>query len=174
MIDTTGSQPSEYDTLQVPVYNVTSRDMRLLLSHAELDPDPDFEYNFARKALWCADGSSALLQCENRSFQIIQTSPGEQGCFALSHALTLRQPSPIVDFLWYPSALRRNPATYCFVASVRECPVKLLDGNDGRLRASYPIVDHRERQIAPHSLLFNLTADKSARFLATVIFGYRN
>jgi WD40 repeat protein len=38
--------------------------------------------------------------------------------------------------------------------------VKLLDASDGRLRASYPIVDHRERFIAPHSLAFNLTADK--------------
>ena len=29
-----------------------------------------------------------------------------------------------------------------------------------QLRASYRIVDHRERQIAPHSLVFNLTAQK--------------
>lgn len=29
-----------------------------------------------------------------------------------------------------------------------------------QLRASYRIVDHRERQIAPHSLAFNLSADK--------------
>jgi hypothetical protein len=29
-----------------------------------------------------------------------------------------------------------------------------------QLRASYTIVDHRERQIAPHSLAFNLTAQK--------------
>ena len=32
-----------------------------------------------------------------------------------------------------------------------------------QLRASYPIVDHRERQIAPHSLSFNLTMDKCVR-----------
>jgi hypothetical protein len=38
--------------------------------------------------------------------------------------------------------------------------VKLLDASDGRLRASYPIIDHRERFIAPHSLAFNLTANK--------------
>ncbi|KIM51605.1 hypothetical protein SCLCIDRAFT_623784 [Scleroderma citrinum Foug A] len=76
------------------------------------------------------------------------------------HLQTLPQPSPIVDFVWYPSASRYNPPSYCFFASVRECPVKLLDGNDGRLRASYPIVDHRERQIAPHSLSFNFTMDK--------------
>jgi hypothetical protein len=89
------------------------------------------------------------------------------------------QPAPILDFIWYPTATPLDPASFCFVASVRECPVKLLDALDGRvrflisyllsqvylynimqLRASYRIVDHRERQIAPHSLVFNLTAQK--------------
>ena len=45
----------------------------------------------------------------------------------------LKQPSPIVDYAWYPSASVNNPATFCFLASVRECPVKLLDGSDGRV-----------------------------------------
>ncbi|KAI5980509.1 hypothetical protein EDD15DRAFT_2350907 [Pisolithus albus] len=152
-MDTIGSNPHEYDTWRVPAYNI-SGNTRVLLSQIGLDPDPDFPHNFARRALWCADGSSALLQCENRSFQLVHMN------FTLNHTRTLCQPSPIVDFLWYPCASRHNPATYCFIASVRECPVKLLDGNDGRLRASYPIVDHRERQIAPHSLLFNPAADK--------------
>ncbi|KAI5999947.1 hypothetical protein EDD15DRAFT_2235658 [Pisolithus albus] len=158
-MDTIGSNPHEYDTWRVPAYNI-SGNTRVLLSQIGLDPDPDFPHNFARRALWCADGSSALLQCENRSFQLVHMSPSERGSFTLNHTRTLCQPSPIVDFLWYPCASRHNPATYCFIASVRECPVKLLDGNDGRLRASYPIVDHRERQIAPHSLLFNPAADK--------------
>ncbi|KAF8170578.1 hypothetical protein BJ912DRAFT_861136, partial [Pholiota molesta] len=70
------------------------------------------------------------------------------------------QAAPVLDFVWYPTASPRDPATFCFVASVRECPVKLLDASDGRLRASYKIVDHRERFIAPHSLAFNLTAQK--------------
>lgn len=38
--------------------------------------------------------------------------------------------------------------------------MRLLDASDGRLRASYKIVDHRERQIAPNSLSFNVSADK--------------
>ena len=89
-----------------------------------------------------------------------------------------RQAAPIVDFAWYPTATYRDPASFCFVASVRECPVKLIDASDGRvsntnctlrtissnnfmqLRASYKIVDHRERQVAPHSLAFNPSASK--------------
>ncbi|KAH0833817.1 hypothetical protein J3R83DRAFT_10979 [Lanmaoa asiatica] len=101
--------------------------------------------------------------------------------WSLAHAKTFQQSAPIVDFAWYPGASQHNLPAFCFVASVRDCPVKLLDGRDGRvhnensagylcpklisrcpcqLRASYPIVDHRERHIAPHSLAFNLPADK--------------
>ena len=43
------------------------------------------------------------------------------------------QPAPIVDYAWYPSAAADNPATFCFLASVRECPVRLLDASDGRV-----------------------------------------
>lgn len=47
--------------------------------------------------------------------------------------MCLYQPAPIVDYAWYPSATLNAPATFCFLASVRECPVKLLDASDGRV-----------------------------------------
>ncbi|KAG1836525.1 hypothetical protein DFJ58DRAFT_818377, partial [Suillus subalutaceus] len=68
------------------------------------------------------------------------------------HKRTFSQSSVVVNFAWYPGASSSNAPAYCFVASVRDCPVKLLDASDGRLRASYQIIDHRERFIAPHSL----------------------
>ena len=97
------------------------------------------------------------------------------------------QPGPILDYAWYPTASPANPAAFCFVASVRETPVKLLDASDGRvcalecschptfiysdkLRASYPIVDHRERQIAPHCLAFNMLGTRSC---SSCLFGRR-
>lgn len=43
------------------------------------------------------------------------------------------QAAPILDLAWYPAATPRDPASYCFVTSVRECPVKLLDASDGRV-----------------------------------------
>lgn len=55
-----------------------------------------------------------------------------------SSSRTFRQPSAILDFIWYPTASPRDPASFCFVASVRECPVKLLDASDGRV--SEPVV----------------------------------
>ncbi|KAJ3920129.1 WD40-repeat-containing domain protein [Lentinula edodes] len=128
-----------------------------------LTSDPNFPQNFARITKWSPDGSVYLSQCENRSFQLgAFSSLDSSGSTSPSSPVTLEfcQSAPIVDFAWYPAATSSDPATFCFLASVRECPVKLLDVSDGRLRASYPIIDHRERFIAPHSLAFNLTAQK--------------
>ncbi|KAJ7058894.1 WD40-repeat-containing domain protein [Mycena amicta] len=115
--------------------------------------------DFPRSAKWCYDGSALLAQCEQRSFRVYTPGdPAQQPSESTEPRMSMRtlpQPAPIVDYVWYPTATAANPATFCFVASVRETPVKLLDASDGRLRASYPIVDHRERQIAPHSLSFN-------------------
>ncbi|KAJ7147573.1 WD40-repeat-containing domain protein [Mycena crocata] len=126
---------------------------------------PSVPGNFPRSAKWCPDGSMALIHCEHRAFQVLDPfleiqneSTGSQASERLTR--TLPQPAPILDYAWYPSASSANAASFCFVASVRETPVKLLDASDGRLRASYRIVDHRERQIAPHSLAFNLSATK--------------
>ncbi|GLB44392.1 putative WD40 repeat-like protein [Lyophyllum shimeji] len=134
----------------------------------QLSPDSEFRQNFVRTAKWCPDGSTFLAQCENRSFQFFDTPELSYQDFP-AHSekdgerlpgRVFTQASPIVDFVWYPTASLINPASFCFLASVRECPVKLLDASDGRLRASYSIVDHRERQIAPHSMAFNLSADR--------------
>ncbi|EPS99976.1 hypothetical protein FOMPIDRAFT_1030645 [Fomitopsis schrenkii] len=126
--------------------------------------DEQLQYNFARCAKWCPDGSAALFQCENRSFYLPQMYAVYRSTKNdSSHKAQPRvfgQPGPILEFAWYPSASLRNSAAFCFLASIRECPVKLLDASDGRLRASYRIVDHRERHVAPHSIAFNATADR--------------
>ena len=44
------------------------------------------------------------------------------------------QPAPILEYAWYPGATASQPGTYCFLASVRDCPVKLLDAGDKRVR----------------------------------------
>ncbi|KAJ7606638.1 WD40-repeat-containing domain protein [Roridomyces roridus] len=120
-------------------------------------PSPTLPGNFARSAKWCPDGSAALAQCEHREFRLLNPLGEDETTF---NPHTFAQPAPILDYAWYPTASVTSPATFCFVASVRETPVKLLDASDGRLRASYRIVDHRERQIAPHSLAFNLSATR--------------
>ncbi|KII94406.1 hypothetical protein PLICRDRAFT_133117 [Plicaturopsis crispa FD-325 SS-3] len=144
-----------------PLYNISEAPITRTRYHPQ--NDPSFPENFTRTAKWCSDGSAVLAQCENRTFQLLDL-PVEVAQLSVDNIekcqRVLPQPASILDFIWYPSASSRDPATFCFVASVRECPVKLLDAADGRVRASYRIVDHRERQIAPHSLSFNLMANK--------------
>ncbi|CAK5274405.1 unnamed protein product [Mycena citricolor] len=130
----------------------------------EVDSSGTLKGNFPRSARWCADGTAALVQCDHREFRILNPSaPAAQAKDSITSrdfVNTFRQPDAIVDYAWYPMSSMSSPAAFCFAASVRETPVKLLDASDGRLRASYRIVDHRERQIAPHSLAFNPTATK--------------
>ncbi|KAK7018084.1 hypothetical protein VNI00_018403 [Paramarasmius palmivorus] len=147
---TTAWVPPSFDLLKDPE----------LVEKLEPIQDPQ---NFVRIAKWSAiqvsgrvDGFGSirgffLYDGEHRSSNTTTTEDDSQNA-----QLVLRQPSPIVDFLWYPTASSRDHSTFCFVSSVRESPVKLLDASNGRLRASYPIIDHRERFIAPHSLAFNL------------------
>ena len=47
---------------------------------------------------------------------------------------TLKHAAPILGATWYPSATPLRAETYCFVASIRGEPVKLLDAADGRVR----------------------------------------
>ncbi|PFH45021.1 hypothetical protein AMATHDRAFT_163735 [Amanita thiersii Skay4041] len=166
-----------------PAFSFSSSTPSQCLS-LELHSDKEYPTNFARSAKWSPDGLSVLAHSENRTFQVFDMCvctisslfvescvyspdsahlhetlpPGQSNAHLVS--TLLHQPSPIIDYLWYPTATRHDPASYCFLASVRECPVKLLDASTGRLRASYKIVDHRERQVAPHCMAFNLTASR--------------
>ncbi|KAH9177468.1 WD40 repeat-like protein [Lactarius sanguifluus] len=151
-----------------PVFRVSRQPT--LVHKACLLTDTHFTENFARSAKWCPDGSLALAHCENRTLQYLDITeelfnstlpqPGLVPPFDPPKIRIFPQAAPILDFIWYPRATPRDASSFCFIASVRESPVRLLDASDGRLRASYKIVDHRERQIAPSSLAFNVPADK--------------
>lgn len=47
--------------------------------------------------------------------------------------LVVPQPAPILDYVWYPGATAELPGSYCFLASVRDCPIKLIDAVDRRV-----------------------------------------
>ncbi|OCF76835.1 hypothetical protein I204_02541 [Kwoniella mangroviensis CBS 8886] len=111
--------------------------------------------NFWRSARWCMDGSSVLTSTEDRTIRIHTVN--DDSSF---ETRSFHQPDAIHSTLWYPSATLSTPETFCFVASIRDTPVRLIDGTDGRVRASYPTIDHRERFIAPHSLAFNHTGSR--------------
>jgi hypothetical protein len=80
---------------------------------------------------------------------------------------SFRQQSPVLDFLWYPSASLHNQASYCFVASVRECPVRLFEASTGRV-SSWPTQERACLMFSPfiiscvrHTRLLIIANDKS-------------
>ncbi|KAL1408959.1 hypothetical protein Q8F55_005773 [Vanrija albida] len=107
---------------------------------------------FFRSARWTPDCSAVLTTAEDHCLRVFGSD--------LAPSLAAPQPDAVHAAVWHPAASASTPETFCFVASVRDTPVRLIDAGDGRIRASYPIVDHRERFIAPHSLAFNVGADK--------------
>ncbi|KAK4689831.1 telomerase Cajal body protein 1, partial [Tremellales sp. Uapishka_1] len=138
-----------------PVFNFSNRPTALTTVDA-CELSSQVKANFFRHARWSPDGSAILTTAEDRALRVYHTSPVDPEPVPR----TINQPDSIHSTLWYPTASAISPETFCFVASVRDTPLRLLDANDGRIRAAYPIIDHRERFIAPHSLAFNSTATK--------------
>lgn len=102
----------------------------------------------------------SLLRQGDRRCPVMTTSPSSSTHLLVNDCSAFKQPDAVLGALWYPTASLSGPATYCFVASVRDCPVRLIDASSGRTRASYPIVDHRERFVGPQSMAFNADATK--------------
>ncbi|GAA5858511.1 hypothetical protein JCM5353_007101 [Sporobolomyces roseus] len=111
---------------------------------------------FFRDARICPDGSRVLTAADDRSLSLYPLP---------SQTLTSPQLAPhwihspsdsLLSFDWYPGASSADPSMFAFAMGVKDHPVHLLDGNDRRIRASYPIIDHTERFIAPNSMLFAL------------------
>ena len=57
--------------------------------------------------------------------------------FDLPKIKVLPQAAPILDFIWYPRATPCDASSFCFVTSVRESPVRLLDASDGRVSSFF-------------------------------------
>lgn len=45
-------------------------------------------------------------------------------------------PAALLGMEWYPFATSQRPETFCFVRSVRDVPVALVDGFTGKVRLS--------------------------------------
>ncbi|GAA5925713.1 hypothetical protein JCM3775_001481 [Rhodotorula graminis] len=118
---------------------------------------------FFRDVQLCPDGSCALATAEDRSLSlfVLPSHVDEAAPTASTSAVTLdaawtHLPSDsLLSTAWYPGASIGDPAMFSFAAGVKDHPVHLLDGNDQRVRASYPIIDHTERFVAPHAMSFS-------------------
>ncbi|THG97533.1 hypothetical protein EW145_g7598 [Phellinidium pouzarii] len=144
----------------------------------------EYPNNFFRCAKWCPDGSRALAQCEDRSLQMLQlpaelvenamvqigeypvlidisSAPANMTMLSMTKSQT--QYSDSLHRFWtFPGILEQVPAILVCIAfwllleNVRSSYwMQWTAGRCVQLRASYKIVDHRERQVAPHSMTFN-------------------
>ncbi|GAA6014510.1 hypothetical protein JCM8202_001564 [Rhodotorula sphaerocarpa] len=115
---------------------------------------------FFRDARLCPDGSCVLATAEDRSLSLLPLpfdpdTPVASTSRQLEPAWTHKPPDSVLSAAWYPGASAYDPAMFAFAAGVKDHPVQLWDGSDRRVRASYPIVDHTERFVAPHDMTFS-------------------
>ncbi|GAA5946316.1 hypothetical protein JCM3765_000195 [Sporobolomyces pararoseus] len=114
---------------------------------------------FFRDSRICPDGSCLLASADDRSLSLICLPQTESELFSPPSSITptwKHEPSDsLLSYDWYPGASSSNPSMFAFAVGVKDHPIHLLDGNDRRIRASYPIVDHTERFVAPTSMRFS-------------------
>ncbi|CAO3670891.1 unnamed protein product [Umbelopsis ramanniana] len=149
-----------------------------------IDPSRDIEnrasthstYNerdqFFKSCKWSPDGTSILANLNDNKVRVFQPS-GEtfselqDGDHQIMETIQAKEAEPIYECCWYPHMNIQDPASCCFLTSSRDHPVHLWDSNTGELRASYSVVDHRERFMGAIGLTFNLDG-------SSIYCGYEN
>lgn len=83
------------------------------------------------------DGTHLLLQTDAHELEMYRlVTRGDK--HNLDRVLTVCAPSPLLDVTWYPFAAYDQPATWCFVFSARDIPIRLVDAYSGRVSALVP------------------------------------
>lgn len=161
MTVTTEQNASTQQVYQRPEINLECKPTNLASISAETGTRSG---NFWRNAKWAPDGSCILTHEENRLARIFALPPE---LVDISTSIPLREhlklspaPAAMLGLEWFPFASYTRPETFCFVRSVRDLPVQLIDGNTGRVRASYAIIDHQERFVGPNSMTFSPNGTK--------------
>ncbi|GAA5913377.1 hypothetical protein JCM6882_004104 [Rhodosporidiobolus microsporus] len=112
---------------------------------------------FFRDVDVCPDGSCVLAAGDDRSLSLftLPSTSAPASPAPLNPYWTHLPSDTLLSTAWYPGASSADPSMFAFAAAVKDHPVTLLDGFERRVRASYPIVDHVERFVAPHSMVFS-------------------
>lgn len=130
--------------------------------------------NYFKSASWSPDGSCLLANRADDRLRLYYFDPRwmplEESCTPVEFDADLIFPEPecIYDFAFYPHMssqgtplfLTLDPATCCFLSSVKDHPTRMWDVCTGKLRASYVAADHVEQIKAPNALAFNLDGSK--------------
>jgi hypothetical protein len=92
------------------------------------------------------DGTSILTTTEDRVFRVYDTlvpqlftplililRPANSDPDLSRPPRCFPQPDAIHSSLWYPTASLGLPETFCFMASIRDTSIRLIDATDGRV-----------------------------------------
>lgn len=96
--------------------------------------------------------TTCFRMCKKQVFTIACSLPSLR-VMAIAPARRFLQSGSVLGTLWYPTAVPENPSAFCFLASVRECPVKLLDASDGRVNPSISFCWVFSQALAPCSFV---------------------
>ncbi|CDH57186.1 telomerase cajal body protein 1-like [Lichtheimia corymbifera JMRC:FSU:9682] len=137
-----------------------------ILQHPLKETRPYNDNDYFKNVKWSPDGTCLLSNSNDNTLRLFNTSciPIVHMTFSTIHnnqqidlrtGFGIHEGEAINDFAWFPSMNSQDPATCCFLTSVRDHPMHLWDGCTGQLRASYSVIDHRERFVGPNVISFN-------------------
>ncbi|KAG5513855.1 hypothetical protein PMAC_000477 [Pneumocystis sp. 'macacae'] len=116
------------------------------------------ELNFVKQIQWSPDGTCLLSSSTDnimRTFIISNNILEQNEISKLRYFSFTRFAESVYSYLWYSKMILN--------VSVRDHPIHLYNALFSTLKASYPLIDHCERFIAPNSLIFSLDG---TRFIA--------
>lgn len=90
------------------------------------------EQCFWRRIVWSPDGTHLLAQSDDHYLDIFQLQQIDS-TFELVKLFSIRAPSTLLAFEWYPFAQYKDAASWCFVISARHVPIRLIDAYQGRV-----------------------------------------
>ena len=100
-----------------------------------------------RRVVWSPDGS--MLVFTGFGSEMVVSGDGGAG-------FAKRWPDTVSACAWYPGMRVENEASCAFAMAVPRCPVQLIDGRDGHVRASYRCHYGGDRMASVTSVLASL------------------
>ncbi|GAB5591736.1 hypothetical protein Unana1_06636 [Umbelopsis nana] len=159
-------QPMEQQYSKYHIYISQAFDLR-----ASTESLYSKEDTFFKSCKWSPDGSCILTNSNDNVARVFLPSAElfseQQDGGQVAEILRAKEAEPIYECCWYPLMNIQDPATCCFLTSSRDHPVHLWDSNTGELRASYSVIDHRERYMGAIGLTFDLDG-------SNIYCGYEN
>ena len=76
--------------------------------------------------------SVATLTIYRVSETVKASATGENNQLSIQQTGIVNCAAALLTAAWYPGAQTANPATYCYLRSVRDTTLALLDGNTGK------------------------------------------